>query len=221
VQIDAAYRLLFNDSLVGNALFVLTIDADRRYRLEAFTTPAGKISGQDGHEVLEVSSGEFAPDGIRPLAFEHSVLQAGSFTQVTLAFDRERRLLRVDNADATQTLALLPNTQDRLSYLLAAGRLAAQPAGTLHEIHLASLEATEQAVLQVIGDAEIEVPYGRFAATGIRRVSLDDEEQRELWFADAAGPLPLRVLRRNDGNAIEMQLESLTSGPLQSGSASE
>ena len=41
-------------------------------------------------------------------------------------------------------------------------------------------------------------------------VAVVEDDQRELWFARAAGPLPVRVLRRSDGNAIEMQLTTLS-----------
>lgn len=210
VQLDAVYRLLFNDVLVGNALFALSIDAEGTYRLEAFTTPAGQMAAQGGHEILEVSEGRLDGTQIRPASFEHSVMQEGEFTRVRLLFDWSAKTLRVDDGDIKQTLGLLPQTHDRLSYLLAASRLITMDRDAIHAIRLASLEATEEAVLQVIGQASVSVPLGSYAATGIRRVTMEKSDQRELWFADAVGPLPLRVLRRADGNTIEMQLVSLT-----------
>jgi len=216
VQLDAGYQLRFNDSLVGHALFVLAIDDTGRYRLEAFTTPAGKITGQGGQEILEVSEGRLDARQITPLRFEHSVLLGDELKRVGFEFDWQARTQRVSNDEVHQTLALLPDTHDRLSYLLAAGRLARSESGQLHEIRLASLEATEQVVLQVIGQAEVTVPLDTFDATGIRRVSVDGSQEREMWFATDAGPLPLRVVRRSDGNSIEMQLESLSVNPLRS-----
>jgi hypothetical protein len=213
LQIDAGYQLRFNDSLVGHALFVLAIDATGGYRLEAFTTPAGKITGQagqSGQEILEVSVGTLDAERIRPRRFEHSVLLDVGLKRVAFEFDWDAKTQHVSNDEVQQTLALLPGTHDRLSYLLAAGRLAQSESGQLHEIRLASLEATEQVVLQVIGRREVTVPLDTFGATGIRRVSVDGSEEREMWYAADTGPLPLRVLRRSDGNTIEMQLESLT-----------
>lgn len=209
LQLEAGYRLLFNDELVGNALFALAIDDAGRYRLEAFTTPAGQIAEQTGHEVLEISEGTIDTETIRPSRFEHSVMQGDTVERVELRFDWDRRSLRVRSGEQEQTLGLLPQTQDRLSYLLAAGRLTRAGKEARRVIRLASLEATEEAVLEVIGDEVVTVPYGEFAATGVRRTSGDAADQRELWFAQGVGPLPLRVLRRSDGNKIEMQLESL------------
>lgn len=210
-QLDAGYRLLFNDELVGRALFALAIDDAGHYRLEAFTTPAGQIAEQTGHEVLEVSEGRLDREAVRPSRFEHSVMRGTEFERVDLRFDWEGRTLRVRRGDHDQTLGLLPQTHDRLSYLLAAGRLTASRKGTTRKIRLASLEVTEEAELRVVGDGVVTVPYGQFTATGVRRVSADEADRRELWFAQGVGPLPLRVLRHSDGNAIEMQLESLIS----------
>ena len=209
IRLEAAYQLLFNDSLVGNALFSLSIDSTGRYRIEAFTAPAGKIAGQAGNEVLELSTGTIDSASIRPQRFEHSVMQGDEYRQVRLEFDWEPGQLRVSNTDAVQALTLRPDTQDRLSYLVAASRLVGSEPGALQELPLATLEATEPVVLQVIGRRTIEVPYGTFEATGIRRVSLQGDAEREMWFADGLGPLPIRMLRRSDNNAIEMQLEAL------------
>lgn len=210
LHIDAVYQLLFNESLVGNALFALSINVDGTYRIEAFTTPAGQMATQGGHEVLEISTGELDMSRIRPASFEHSVMQGDAFERVNLTFDWAGKTLRIESGDVQQTLGLLPDTHDRLSYLLAAGRLVDMKKDAISPIRLAALDATEEAVLQVIGDSAITVPYGDYTATGIRRVTIDENDQRELWFSDAAGPLPLRVLRRADGNSIEMQLVSLT-----------
>jgi hypothetical protein len=210
LHIDAVYQLLFNESLVGNALFALSINADGTYRIEAFTTPAGQMATPGGHEVLEVSAGELDMTQIRPASFEHSVMQGDTFERVNLEFDWAGKKLRIENGDVQQTLGLLPDTHDRLSYLLAAGRLVNLQKDAISPIRLAALDATEEAVLQVIGDSAITVPYGDYTATGIRRVTIDDHDQRELWFSNEVGPLPLKVLRRADGNSIEMQLVSLT-----------
>ena len=142
-------------------------------------------------------------------------MQGAEFKQVRLDFDWEPRQLRVSNTQVVQTLELRPDTQDRLSYLIAAGRLTVAEPGALQEIPLATLEATEQVVLQVIGRETTQVPYGTFEATGIRRVSLEGDAGREMWFADGLGPLPIRIVRRSDNNTIEMRLESLDSGAAQ------
>ena len=209
-QIDAVYRLTFNDGLVGHALFSLSIERDGDYRVETFTTPAGKIASQAINEVLEVSEGRLDGDAIQPRHFEHSVRLGEDYRRVRLAFDWKRQVLEASHGEARQTLALLADTQDRLSYLLAGAQLSRGETGDVRSIRLASLEATEPAELQVMGRETISVPHGTFEATGIERLSDEQEEHREIWYTEEAAPLPLKVLRQHDGNTIEMQLETLT-----------
>lgn len=214
-QLDAVYRLLFNDDLVGHALFSLRIDRDGHYRIEAFTTPAGKIAEQPINEVLEVSEGTVDGAGVYPSYFDHSVLLGDGYRHVRIDFDWETKALEVSHGDARQTLALLGGTQDRLSYLLAGAQLSRGASGDSQTIRLASLEATEPAELKVIGHQTVSVPHGTFEATGIQRLSDEHQERREIWYAAESEPLPLQLLRQHDGNTIQMQLESLTAVDVQ------
>ena len=211
-RIEATYRLLYNDILVGHALFELAIDADGHYRIEAFTTPAGEIRKIGDHEVLEVSRGTIDIDGIRPALYDQSVREQQRLNLFKLTFDWQRHALQLANQEQTRRVGLLPGTHDRLSYLLAASTLAAAERGTL-KIRVASTDATEEGLLEVIGQADIEVPQGSYRAIGVRRATPDSDDRRELWFDTDVTPLPLLLVHRNGGNAIEMQLESLSVGP--------
>lgn len=208
LAVEASYRLLFNDALVGNAFFVLRIRPDRSYRLEAFTTPAGKMQQAAGHEVLEVSRGTIAGEQVRPSRFDHSVLRDTDIAAINLVFDWDGRALHLVAGEQMRKVALLPGTQDRLSYLLAARRLAERGEGRLH-LQIASAYSTDETLLEVTGEQALEVPAGRYRAVGLRRITPESDETRALWFDTATSPLPLRVLRSWDGNTVDMQLESL------------
>jgi hypothetical protein len=212
LAIEASYQLLFNEQLVGNALFALEIAEDGSYRIDAFTTPAGQMENQADHEVLESSLGKLQAGEIRPERFEHSVMQGGLIELVSLAFDWKRHRLRIAGKETQRDVVLLPGTQDRLSYLLVAHRLAAAGNGA-SQIQIASIDASEETVLEVIGKEPIEVASGRYEALGIRRVTPTPGESRRLWFDTRLGPLPLRVLYEHDGNRVEMQLEDLSRRP--------
>ena len=71
LEIEASYRLLFNEQLVGIALFELEIAEDGNYRIDAFTTPAGQMEDQSDDEVLETSLGKLEAGAIRPALFQH------------------------------------------------------------------------------------------------------------------------------------------------------
>lgn len=213
MQVEADYRLLFNDLLVGHALFVLQIEPDRRYRFEAFTVPAGQMERAEGHEILEVSQGVIDAGAVRPLRFDHSVMRDGQIELLQLLFDWDRQRLALQGSSGSREISLSPGTHDRLSYLLAARRLAAAGEGTL-PIRIASHENSEQAVLQVIGPTPIAVPLGHYQAVGVERTGPDAQERRQLWFDPKFVPLPLRVVHLRDGSTVEMQLEGISRRPI-------
>lgn len=208
LAVEASYRLLFNDALVGNAFFVLRIRPDRSYRLEAYTTPAGKMQQAAGHEILEVSRGVVDDAQVRPRRFDHSVMRDDEVQVINLVFDWDSRTLHLVGGEQVRKVTLLPGTQDRLSYLLAARRLAARGEGRL-KLQIASAYSTDETLLEVTGEGPLEIPAGRYRAVGLRRVTPDSEETRTLWFDSAASPLPLRVLHSREGNTVDMLLESL------------
>lgn len=208
ITVEASYRLLFNDALVGNSLFMLEIDADGRYALQSFTTPAGKMQRDATHEVLETSRGSIGADGVRPLEFEESVVQDGELALARLTFDWPRRSLAVEGPGGRRNIGLLPDTQDRLSYLLDAARLAGSGDDS-RLLQVASAEAAEETLLRVQGEDSLSLPAGEFSAVRVERRTPDEDTSRELWFAPELMPLPLRALQASDGNHVEMQLEHL------------
>ncbi|MCB1728745.1 MAG: DUF3108 domain-containing protein [Gammaproteobacteria bacterium] len=212
LAVEAGYRLLFNDTLVGNAFFALRIDADHSYVLEALTTPAGKMEQAAGHEILESSRGNVDGALVQPEEFTHSVIDGEHIKVERLLFDWDKRLLRRIDGEATQTVSLQPGTHDRLSYLLAARHLASA-AGDAVEIEIASPRASEKTRLELQDAEPIEVPAGRFRALGITRATAENGETRSLWFDVEASPLPLRVSHSWDGNTVEMVLETLSQVP--------
>lgn len=208
MTVEASYRLLYNDTLVGSTLFVLDISANGDYRIDAFTVPAGKMKREDKHEVLESSRGSLDGGDIRPAVFEQSVLQGEMLTIATLTFDWEQQLLTLKGPDGSHSVGLLPETHDHLSYLLAAYRLAEAGKGSAL-IQVSSPEASEENRLEVTGIENMETPLGNFDAVVVLRITPDNHESRQLWYAPKSLPLPLRVLQKHDGNAVDMRLEKV------------
>lgn len=213
VAVEAAYRLLFNDVLVGNALFALEIDGQGNYRFDAFTTPAGRMEQSEGHEVLESSQGRIDSGGVWPQRFEHSVMVGEDIEAGSLVFDWDRRVLHRSDPLTEHGATLLPGTHDRLSYLLTAWRLAVAGAGA-EDIQIASTGSTDETRLQVTGEEAIDVPLGHYDTIAIRRVTPEPNVIRALWFDTHLSPLPLRVVHGWAGNTVDMQLESLSQNHL-------
>lgn len=208
---EAVYALRFNDELVGHAYFVLTIDVAGRYRLEAFTVPAGKLARAAGQEVLETSIGVHRPAGTHPATFTYSLVDGDRAEQVDMRFDWHGQRLVLQGASGELELALLPGTQDRLSYLLVARRLARQGAGG-GLLQVATPQATAESRLAVVETATLETPAGVYRATAVERVSADEEGHRMIWFdADGGCRLPVQIEQVSDGNRTVMQLQQCAS----------
>ena len=208
LSVEAGYRLMFNDMLVGHSLFVLQIDADGSYRLDAFTTPAGEMKKEDGDEVLESTRGTIDGDEVYPRQFENSVMTGGEIRFDRLVFDREKRLQHRSGSQGEHTGALLPGTQDRLSYILKAWLLARDGEGSA-QVQIVSADASDTTRLRVVGKETLDVPYGSFETVAVRRLTTEPNVVRALWFDPGLGPLPLRVVHGWAGNTVDMQLESL------------
>jgi hypothetical protein len=212
VDLEATYQLTFNGTLVGHALFVLQIRSDGGYHMEAFTIPSDQLQAAAGGEVLETSSGTVDASGVRPLRFEHSVMQGDLVESLGFAFDWDAGVLKLTGKGKERETRLPSGTHDRLSYLLAAYRLAVAEEGVL-QIQIATSESADQARLEVTGRQAIQVPMGSYTAIGISRVTTQPDETRALWFEPDLGPLPVRIVHVRDGNTVEMLLETLNPPP--------
>lgn len=204
---EAVYALQFNDELVGHAYFQLQVDALGHYRFEAFTVPAGKLARAAGQEVLETSVGVHRPAGTRPATFAYSVVDGERTERVDMSFDWHGGQLSLRGPSDEVDLALLPDTYDRLGYLLVARRLARGDSAATR-IQVASPQATADSLLRVVGEETLETPAGRFPAVAVERLSADEDGLRVIWFdRDGDCGLPLRIEQVSGENRSVMQLQ--------------
>jgi hypothetical protein len=204
---EAVYALEFNDELVGHAYFTLTIDATGRYRFDAFTVPAGKLSRAAGQEVLETSDGVHRPSGTRSATFSQSAVDGERSERIDMNFDWHAGQLTLQGPSGQVAHALLPDTHDRLSYLLAARRLARRDTGP-ERIQVAAPQATTESLLRVVAEETLDTPAGPFSAVAVERLSGDEEGQRTIWFDTAERcRLPLKIEQLSGENRTVMQLQ--------------
>lgn len=210
LNIEASYQLRFNDALVGHALFTLrTNPQSGSYRIEAFSVPAGKMAQADGHEVLEASTGRIDGARVRPAQFAFSVMDEGKLSVLSIEFDWAQQQLHLRDDKASSELTLLPNTQDRLSYLLLARQLALG-GDVIRNLQIVTPQDTEQTGLELGEPASIEVPAGRYEAILVQRLAPVPGEVRRLWFNESVCPLPLRIEHPTGDNLVDMVLEHCT-----------
>ena len=211
---EASYSLLFNDEVVGEALFSLEIGADGSYRLQALTVPAGRMARAEAHEILETSAGVLQEGTARPASFDYSALDGEKVSQIGLRFDWERRRLVLQADSGERSMPLGPGVQDRLSYLLEAHRLAFLGKGQ-QALQIAGPDGAAAVRLQPIGRQVLATAAGPVEALGVLRAPIGDDQDpvREIWFDAAGGILPLRVAHGAEGARVTMQLQLFTRLP--------
>jgi hypothetical protein len=203
---EASYRLLFNEEVVGEALFSLAVEADGGYRLQVLTVPAGRMARPQAHEILETSTGVLSEGSARPTSFEYSALDGDRAERIVLRFDWEARRLELSADSGERRLALGPGVQDRLSYLLEARRLAFIGQGQ-RALQIAGPDGAVTVRLEPLGRQLLETPAGPVAAVGVSRTPVGDSQDpvREIWFDAAEGILPLRVAHGAEGGRVTME----------------
>lgn len=201
----AVYRLTFNDELVGEAHFNLSIDGER-YELEAYTLPAGKMDTQR-QEILEISRGWLSTEGVRPETYDYSIQTDGKLDLINLGFNWDSALLQIHSGKENREITLKPGSQDHLSYLLQIRNML-QRGQVQIALYLVNPEATEAMVLEHRGQEQIEVGDTSYTTERVERFSPDNTIQRRLWLAPELDYLPVRIEQSWDQGVVSMRLVS-------------
>ena len=211
---QAEYRLLFNDELVGRALFRLKLDDQGNYSFEAYTVPDGKqAADHNGHEVLEVSEGRLENAVPVPANYFYSVHDPAGTRLLEEVFDWQAKALRRRSDEASVSAALAPGTQDRLSYLLRLAQAVAQDDSEF-EFALAEPEATAQLKFRRHGHERLKLPAGETEATGVACFTGEDTPDRVIWIAPAWDHIPVLIERALPEGRVRMELVQRQGGPL-------
>lgn len=99
----------------------------------------------------------------------------------------------------TRTEPVLPDTQDRLSLLLALGY--AGRAGKPIALHVVDARGTSRHAYEYAGRERIATPAGEFEAAKLFRRK-DGGETSEFWFATALDHLPVRIVITDDDGTV-------------------
>lgn len=201
---EGVYQLRFNDKTVGEVFFALAVDNDGGYRIDAFTRPAEDVLAAAGQEIVEYSAGTLSNDEVSSERFGHTARTEDGVEGLSFVFDWQAGTMLLDNGERKESVALPALTQDRLSYLLVARRLALL--GRTQSLQIVGPQGAEEATLRPLGNRDIEVPAGSFSAAGVARLGAEETLQRELWFARSDLALPLIVTQHHGDNRVGMRL---------------
>ena len=202
----ANYRLLFNGEHVGNARFSLQLTPDNRYSFEALTRPAGKMIADGArHEVLEASSGVLRNGTPVPEHYYTAVRSGDSTDMLELFYDWQNMTLTRKGDNGQQKAALGNNSQDRLSYLLKAMKLAGDHRNSA-QFPLLTSAGARQLRMRKTNRRYIDTAAGRLLAQELELSYGIESPDRNLWLSVDHNYLPVLLEQKKDKGIVRMEL---------------
>ncbi len=158
------------------------------------------------------SSGRLADSGLQPLHFEGKRGDADP-RQVRAEFDWQAGRLTIVHDGKTDTLALPPATQDRVSLMYQFMFMAPEKLQRL-EFTMTNGRKLDRYRYTVSSGVEIDTPLGRMTTLHLVKQHRPDESGTEIWLSPQHRYLPVRVLvLEEDGSRYEQFITRLDIAP--------
>jgi len=197
--VSATYNLYLNGAHVGVMNETYDVKGSS-YRIVSESVPLGALALFQKPATV-VSTGRVTPDGLRPERFEGRRIGSG---QVLAEFDWPGERLSFGRDGKTETVALPPGTQDRLSIMY---QFMFHALDGREQLDLAMTDGRRLAHYHyaVKRGAEIETPLGRMHTLHLTRQQAGQEGSgNEIWLAPDRHFLPVRmVIREDNGTRYE------------------
>jgi len=137
-----------------------------------------------------VSRGSLTATALRPREFFDE--RSGRDT-ARAWFDWKTKQLTMQYKGERKTEPLLPDTQDRLSFLLALSFLPGK--GQPISYHVVDGKGMSHHFYEILGRERLKTPAGEFDTVRVARLSQGEQkETAELWLAAELGYIPVRLL---------------------------
>ncbi len=199
-QVDLHY------ALSRNGLAVATMHdtfqrSGKQYRIVSTTAASGVIGMLYKGTLTSTSAGLIGPRGLRPMRFEQTRSDAPD-KNIGARFDWKASKLTLLDKGRSETVALLPGTQDRLSVLYQF--MFVKPGEATLKFDVATGHSLSPETYTLVGREKLATPVGEFNTLHYRNDAPAGEKQIEVWLATARDYLPVQVRVTDDG-AIALQ----------------
>jgi hypothetical protein len=152
------------------------------------------------------SEGVLGPEGPRP---QHYVDERSGRDTQRVSFDWAANTITRRYKGSTRTEPVPPDTQDRLSFLLALSFRSQKPEAAT--FHVADGRGMSHHTYQPDGRERIATPAGEFDAVKVSRRNEGSGQVVEIWLAANRGYLPVRiVVTEKDGTRYEHVAQRIT-----------
>ncbi|HYL25703.1 MAG TPA: DUF3108 domain-containing protein [Burkholderiales bacterium] len=147
-----------------------------------------------------VSRGSLTASALRPREFFDE--RSGRDT-ARAWFDWQTQQVTMQYKGERKTEPMFPDTQDRLSFLVALSLLPGRAQSA--SFHIVDGKGLSHHKYQVLGRERLKTPAGEFDTVKVARLSEGErQETAELWLAAELGYLPVRLLVvQDDGTRLD------------------
>lgn len=179
-----------------------------KYRIVSESTPAGLLALFVRTRIRIHSSGAVTPAGLRPEQFDYGRLDDAS-KNVSAAFDWQAGQLHLTFDDRNETIALPPDTQDRVSLMYQFMFLPAEKFDDL-AFHMTNGKKIEPYRYHLAGTELIDTPLGKLNTLHLVKQREPGDNAVEVWVARDRNFFPVRLLiLENDGSRFEQVITRL------------
>jgi hypothetical protein len=178
------------------------------YRIVSDTRPTGLAALIQRQPLRFTSAGQVARDGLKPSQFE-ARRTAGEQPQVSAEFDWPHKQLTLKHNGKTESFALPPGTQDRLSVMYQFMYLPLERIRQL-EFPMTNGRKLDRYRYRAIDDVEIDTGLGRLKTMHLVKQRDPGDTVNEVWLSPQHQNLPVKLLIvERDGMRLEQVLQSI------------
>ncbi len=206
-RVNATYSFYKSGQEVGVVTETFTRTGNR-YEILSETKAIGVFALFAKGNIKLISRGEITKDGLRPSHFEHH--RGSSPDKLIIAdFDWKAQTLTMKYDGKTETAALVPGTQDRISRMYQF--MYEPPKGKALNFSMTNGRNIDQYQYVLTDQEQLKTPAGSFKTSHFVQQHKSDEDGAEMWLANTMRYLPvLIIIKEKDGGNLEQQLTKLT-----------
>lgn len=200
-SVHAQYEVSLNGLPVGIMQDVFEI-RDGRYSIVSETHATGVLALVQRRPARVTSSGEVVRAGLRPLAFEATRGNSDA-RRVRADFDWNAHTLTLTHDGRSETAALPPGAQDRLSVMYQFLFLNADQVSAL-KFAMTNGRKIDQYRYATGPDTTLDTPMGRLAVIHLVKQRAAGDTATEIWLAREHAMLPVKMrIIEDDGSRYE------------------
>lgn len=206
-NVRAQYDVSMNGAPVGVMLDVFEV-RDGRYQIVSETHATGVLALIQRRPARVTSSGEVNRSGLRPQTFEAT--RGNSDARRTRAdFDWTAQMLTLTHDGRSETVALPPGAQDRLSVMYQFLFVAPEQLRDL-KFAMTNGRKLDQYRYTIGPDTALDTPMGRLSVVHMVKQHAAGDTATEIWLARDHAMLPVKMrIIEDDGSRYEQVIVKL------------